>query len=164
MKTIGVPLPNTSAKIVDQETGLTDLPPGMVGELVIQGPQIMSGYLNRKEETKQMLRNGWLYTGDLAAIDEDGYFTVVGRKKEMILASGYNVYQAEIDQVLMSHPAVRECCTIGVPDPRRGETVKSFLVLDPGRQGGRHPGHTHPVLGGSTARLRRPHHREHPVD
>lgn len=92
----------------------------------------MKGYWNRPEATDEMIKDGWLYTGDLATMDEDGYFRIVGRKKDMILCSGYNVYPDEVDRALMAHPDVLEAATIGVPDERRGETVKSFIVLKPG--------------------------------
>ena len=94
----------------------------------------MAGYSNMPEETAETLIDGWLYTGDLAAVDEDGYHFIVGRKKELIVASGYNVYPDEVDRVLMEHPAVLEAATIGVPHRKRGETVKSFLVLEPGAE------------------------------
>lgn len=131
---IGVPLSSTDAKIVDMEDGTTELPTGKEGELILRGPQVMQGYWNKADETEQTLRNGWLYTGDLAIMDEDGFFFIVGRKKDMILCSGYNVYPDEIDRVLMAHPAILEAATIGVPDEKRGETVKSFVVLAPGEQ------------------------------
>ncbi|WP_246945211.1 long-chain-fatty-acid--CoA ligase [Bacillus pinisoli] len=126
---IGIPIPNTDAKIVDIATGEEDLPIGEVGELIIKGPQIMKGYLNMPEETAQTIRNGWLYTGDLAMMDADGFFYIVGRKKEMILASGYNVYPIEVEDVIYSHPSVLEAAVIGVPDEYRGETVKAIIVL-----------------------------------
>ena len=129
---IGVPFVETDSKIVDLETGTRDLPPGQDGELVIKGPQVMRGYWNKPEETALALRDGWLYTGDIARMDEDGYFFIVGRKKDMIIVSGYNVYPDEVDGVLMSHPSVLEAATIGVPDAQRGESVKSFVVLRPG--------------------------------
>ncbi len=131
--TIGVPVPSTEAKIVDAETGLDELPPGEAGELLLRGPQVMAGYWNRPDETDLAVRDGWLHTGDLATMDEDGFFTIVGRKKEMIDAAGYKVYPDEIDRLLMSHAAVLEAATIGVPDVKRGETVKSFIVVKPGR-------------------------------
>ncbi|HEY3280382.1 MAG TPA: long-chain fatty acid--CoA ligase [Gemmatimonadales bacterium] len=123
---IGVPLPDTDAKIVDVE--------GEAGELAIRGPQVMRGYWNKPDETAAMIRDGWLYTGDLARVDDDGYHYIVGRKKDMILCSGFNVYPDEIDRTLAGHPAVLEAATIGIPDERRGETVKSFIVLKAGRQ------------------------------
>jgi len=131
---IGIPLPNTESKVVDAEDGLTEMPPGQPGELIIKGPQVMQGYWNMPEETAQVLRDGWLYTGDLAVIDEEGYHRIVGRKKEMIVVSGFKVFPDEVDRVLMSHPAVLESATIGLPDPKRGERVKAFVVLKPGSE------------------------------
>ena len=128
---VGIPIPRTDMKVVDVETGRTELGLGEKGELCIRGPQVMAGYWNRPDETAATLRDGWLYTGDLARVDEDGYTFIVGRKKDMIVASGYNVYPDEVDNVLFSHPAVLEAATIGVPDEKRGETVKSFIVLKP---------------------------------
>lgn len=130
--TIGLPVVDTDCRIVDMESGMRDLPPGEAGELLIQGPQVMRGYWNKPAETANVLRDGWFSTGDLAVMDDDGFFRIVGRKKEMIDASGYKVYPDEVDRVLMSHPAVLEAATIGVPDEKRGETVKSFIVLRPG--------------------------------
>lgn len=130
--TVGMPLPGTDAKVVDMDDGEVELPPGQEGELILKGPQIMAGYWNRPDETAVTLKDGWLFTGDLAVMDSDGYFKIVGRKKDMILASGYNIYPDEIDRVLTDHPAVIEACTIGVPDEKRGETVKSFVVLAEG--------------------------------
>jgi len=131
---IGIPIPNTDAKIVDMDDGRTATPRGEIGELAIRGPQIMQGYWNMPEESAHALRDGWLYTGDLAVMDEDGFFRIVGRKKEMIVVSGYKVFPDEVDGVLMAHPAVLEAATIGLPDPKRGERVKSFVVLKPGAQ------------------------------
>jgi long-chain acyl-CoA synthetase len=129
---IGVPLPNTDCKIVDLETGTIELLPGEPGELIIKGPQVMKGYWNKPEETAMALRDGWLYTGDIATMDEDGYFYIVGRKKEMIIASGYNIYPIEVEEVIYQHPAVAEACVFGIPDPYRGETVKAAVVLKDG--------------------------------
>jgi long-chain acyl-CoA synthetase len=129
---VGIPFIETDSKIVDLETGTRDLPPGQDGELLIKGPQVMGGYWNRPDETALVLKDGWLFTGDIARMDEDGYFFISGRKKDMILVSGYNVYPDEVDAVLIAHPAVQETASIGVPDPKRGEVVKSFLVLKPG--------------------------------
>jgi long-chain acyl-CoA synthetase len=129
---IGVPLPNTDCRIVDVETGTIELPPGEPGELIIKGPQVMKGYWNKPEETAMALRDGWLYTGDIATMDEDGYFYIVGRKKEMIIAGGYNIYPIEVEEVIYQHPAVAEACVFGVPDPYRGETVKAAVVLKDG--------------------------------
>ena len=129
---IGIPFIETDSKIVDLETGTRDLPPGEDGELVIKGPQVMREYWNNPGETANVLRDGWLFTGDIARMDADGYFYIVGRKKDMIIVSGYNVYPDEVDGVLMRHPAVLEAASIGVPHEKRGESVKSFIVLRPG--------------------------------
>ena len=129
---IGVPFPDVEAKIVDLETGERDLPVGEVGELVLRGPQLMDGYYQQVDETARTLRNGWLYTGDIAKIDEDGYCYIVDRKKEMIDVSGYNVYPREVEEVLATHPAIMEAAAIGVPHPIKGEEVKAFVVLKPG--------------------------------
>jgi len=108
--------------------------PGEVGELVVRGPQVMRGYLNRPEETAQVLREGWLHTGDMARMDEDGFFYVVDRKKEMINVGGLKVFPREVEEVLYQHPAVREAAAVGVPDPARGEVVKAFVALKEGHQ------------------------------
>jgi len=131
---IGVPIPDTDARIVDVDKGTEDVEVGKEGELVVRGPQVMKGYWNKPDETAGMIRDGWIHTGDLAVVDDEGYFSIVGRKKDMILAAGYNIYPDEIDDVLMSHPSVLEAGTIGVPDPQRGETVKSFVVFKPGEK------------------------------
>jgi len=129
---IGIPFPDTDCKVVDLETGARELPVGEPGELLIKGPQVMAGYWKMPQETAGVLKDGWLGTGDIATIDKDGYHWIVGRKKDMILCSGYNVYPDEVDEVLMKHPAILEAATIGVPHERRGESVKSFVVLRPG--------------------------------
>ncbi|MDQ3429975.1 MAG: long-chain fatty acid--CoA ligase [Actinomycetota bacterium] len=129
---IGVPVPSTDSRVVDVETGLVEMPVGEPGELIVKGPQIMKGYLNMPKETVDALRDGWLYTGDMARMDEDGYFYIVDRKKDMILASGYNVYPREIEEVLFEHPDVSEAVAVGVPDEYRGESVKAFVVKKPG--------------------------------
>lgn len=129
---IGIPLPSTEVRIVDADDGITDQAIGEAGELIVKGPQIMQGYWGRPDETANMIRNDWLYTGDLATMDEDGFLRVVGRKKDMILASGYNVYPDEIDRVLTAHPKVFESCSIGMPDPKRGETIRAFVAPMPG--------------------------------
>lgn len=131
---IGLPFPDTDCKIVDIETGTRELPPGEVGELVIKGPQVMKGYWNRPEETAQTLRNGWLYTGDIATMDEDGYFRIVDRKKELVIVGGFNVYPREVEEVLYQHPKVYEAAVVGVKHPLRGEIVKAFIVLKEGEQ------------------------------
>ncbi len=126
---VGVPYPNTDLKIVDPVDGLKEVPSGEPGEIIVQGPQIMQGYLNRPDETGNVLKEGWLYTGDIGVMDKDGYLTIVDRKKDVIVASGFNVYPKEIDELLFAHPKILEACTIGVPHEYRGETVKSFVVL-----------------------------------
>lgn len=131
---IGIPIPATDARIVDLDSGTIELPIGQEGELLVRGPQVMPGYLNRPDETASALRDGWMHTGDLARMDGDGYFWICGRKKDMIITSGYNVFPDEIDRILVSHPKVMEAATIGVPDEKRGESVKSFVVLKPGQQ------------------------------
>jgi long-chain acyl-CoA synthetase len=131
---IGIPFPDTVSKIVDLETGEKEVPIGETGELVLRGPQVMKGYWNRPDETAETLRDGWLYTGDIAKMDEDGYTYIVDRKKEMILASGYNIYPREIEEVLYEHPKIKEAAAIGVPDKYRGETVKVFIVLKEGEE------------------------------
>ncbi|MCE5265021.1 MAG: long-chain fatty acid--CoA ligase [Deltaproteobacteria bacterium] len=130
--TVGVPLPSTDLKIVDLDTGTEAQPAGTAGEICIKGPQLMTGYYKKPEETKIALRDGWLYTGDIGFLDEDGHLTVVDRKKDMIVAGGYNIYPKEIDEVLFGHPKILEACAVGVPDEYRGETVKAFIVVRPG--------------------------------
>ena len=125
---IGVPVPSTDARIVDVGTGAQELPVGEPGELIIKGPQVMKGYWNMPEETEDTLKDGWLYTGDVARMDEDGYFYIVDRKKDMIVAGGYNVYPREIEEVLFEHEDVAEAVAIGIADEYRGETVKAFVV------------------------------------
>jgi long-chain acyl-CoA synthetase len=129
---IGLPVPGTDAKIVDQDLGGPALPPGKMGELVIRGPQVMAGYYNRPDDTADVLRNGWLYTGDIAYMDEDGYFFIVDRKKDLIISAGYNIYPREIDEVLHQHPKILEAVAVGVPCDARGEVVKAYIVTKPG--------------------------------
>jgi long-chain acyl-CoA synthetase len=131
--TIGLPLPDTEARIMDQATGREELAVGSVGELVVRGPQMFKGYFNNPEETARTLRGGWLYTGDLARRDRDGYFTIVDRKKDYIKTSGFLVFPAEVEEVLSSFPGVAEAAVIGVPDAERGEIVKALVVPRPGR-------------------------------
>jgi len=130
--TVGVPLPGTDLRIVNVEDGTSEMPAGEKGEVAFKGPQVMQGYYNRPEETAAVLKDGWLYTGDIGYVDEDGFLTLVDRKKDMIIASGYNIFPNEIDDVLFEHPKILEACTIGVPDAYRGETVKAFVVCKPG--------------------------------
>jgi long-chain acyl-CoA synthetase len=124
---VGLPLPGVDAKVVDEEG--KEVPLGEVGELIVKGPNVMKGYWNRPEETQKALKDGWLFTGDLARMDEDGYFYIVDRKKDMIIAGGYNIYPREVEEVLYGHEAVQEAAVVGVPDPYRGETVAAFIVL-----------------------------------
>ena len=129
---VGIPFPDTDVRIVDLETGTRDLPLGEAGELLVRGPQVMKGYWNQPEETAETLRDGWLHTGDIARMDEDGYLYIVERKKDLIIASGFNVYPREVEEVLYMHPAVQEAAAVGVPDAYRGESVKAFVVLRAG--------------------------------
>ncbi len=126
---VGVPIPNTLARIVDIEDGETEVPVGEIGEIVFQGPQLMKGYLGMPDETAKALRGGWLHSGDIGKMDEDGFFYVVDRKKDMVISGGYNVYPLEIEKVYLDHPKVAEVAAIGVPHPTRGEQVKLFIVL-----------------------------------
>ncbi len=131
---VGLPLPSIEAAILDPETG-KPVPIGEIGEIVVKGPNIMRGYWNREEETKAIFtEDGWMRTGDLGRMDEDGFFYVVERKKDMIIASGFNVYPREVEEVLFQHPDVAEAAVVGVPDEYRGETVAAFVVLKPGKK------------------------------
>lgn len=129
---IGLPYPDTECRIVDLETGLDEMPIGEEGELIIKGPQVMKGYWNRPEETNEVLRDGWLYTGDIAKMDQDGYFYIVDRKKDMVITGGYNVYPREVDEVLFEYPKVAEAVAIGLPDDYYGEVIKAYVVLHEG--------------------------------
>ncbi len=129
---IGFPIPDTDVRLVDVEKGETDVPDGQPGEIIMKGPTIMQGYWNNPSETAGQLKDGWLYTGDIATRDEDGYIFIVDRKKDMIIAGGFNIYPRDIDEVLFQHPKVAEAVAIGVNDKYRGETVKAFVVLKEG--------------------------------
>ncbi|MBI2755574.1 MAG: long-chain fatty acid--CoA ligase [Chloroflexi bacterium] len=129
---IGVPFPGTDAAVFDQETGTRRLGIGEVGELAVRGPQVMHGYWNRPEETAEVLRDGWLFTGDLVTVDADGYFSIVDRKKDVILSGGVNVYPRDVEEPLYRHPAVQEAVAVGLPDEYWGEAVKVYIVLKPG--------------------------------
>lgn len=129
---VGVPYPSTDMKIVDSTNAMHEMPTGEPGEILLKGPQVMKGYLNQPEETRKVLKDGWLHTGDVGFVDAFGYLTIVDRKKDVIVASGFNVYPKEIDELLFAHPKILEACTIGVPHEYRGETVKSYIVLKPG--------------------------------
>jgi long-chain acyl-CoA synthetase len=135
--TIGLPFPDTDQKIVDLETGTRELPIDAIGELCISGPQVMKGYWNKPEETANALRTDadgriWFHTGDVARMDEDGYTSIVQRKKDMIIVDGYNVYPSDVESVLYAHPAVRLAAVIGIPDTYHGEIVKACIALKPG--------------------------------
>ncbi|NJP36701.1 AMP-binding protein [Alkalicoccus luteus] len=130
---IGVPWPDTDVKVLSAETG-EDARPNEVGELMIKGPQVMKGYWNQPEATQASFREDWFLTGDMGYMDEEGFFYIVDRKKDMIIAGGFNIYPREVEEVLYEHEAIQEACVIGVPDPYRGETVKAFIVLKEGAQ------------------------------
>jgi len=130
--TVGIPMPDTDVKIVDIETGERELPTGEHGEILIKGPQIMMGYYKKPEETAKVLKDGWFFSGDIGCFDEDGYLKITDRKKDMIIAGGYNIYPVEVDGVLFDHPKILEACTIGVKDEYRGETVKAYVVTKSG--------------------------------
>jgi long-chain acyl-CoA synthetase len=129
---IGLPLPDVDCKIISLDDEVTELPPGEIGELVIKGPQVFKGYHNMPTETENTLRDGWLYTGDIARMDENGYFYIVDRKKELIKPGGYQVWPREVEEVIITHPKVLEVGVAGIPDPYRGETVKAWVVPKPG--------------------------------
>jgi long-chain acyl-CoA synthetase len=134
---VGVPIPNTRVEVValhpDENGEYAPMPVGEPGELVIYGPQVMKGYWNSPDETKRAINaRGGLHTGDIGRMDEDGYFYIVDRKKDLIIASGFNIVPREVEEVLFMHPKVVEAVVAGVPDVRRGETVKAYLVLKPG--------------------------------
>ena len=126
---IGVPVPGTEARVVDPATRVP-LPAGQVGELAIRGPQVMRGYWNRPQETEHVLKDGWLYTGDLVRMDEDGFFFIVDRKKDLIISAGMNVYPREVEEVLLTHPGVIEVAVVGAPSAVREEIVKAYIVAD----------------------------------
>ncbi len=130
--TIGLPLPDTDVRIVDPDNGLTDVPRGQIGEMLIRGPQVMLGYWNDADATGRTIRDGWLYTGDLAIEDEDGFFRIVDRKKDLIITSGFNVYPSEVEPVLRQFPGVADVAVIGVPNRERGEIVKAVIATKPG--------------------------------
>ncbi len=129
---IGLPFPDTDAKIVDIEKGEKEMPIGEPGELIVKGPQVMKGYWKRPDETSKVLRDGWLYTGDIAYMDNDGYFYIVDRKKEMIIVGGFNVYPREVEEVLIKHPKVKDAIVVGIEHPIKGEIVKAYVVLKEG--------------------------------
>jgi long-chain acyl-CoA synthetase len=129
---IGLPVSDTDIKIVDLVDGTKEIPVGEAGEVLVKGPQVTGGYYKMPEETANAIKDGWLFTGDIGKMDEEGYFYIVDRKKDMVIAGGYNIYPREIDEVLFEHPKVLEACAVGIPDPYRGETIKAFVVLKSG--------------------------------
>jgi acyl-CoA synthetase (AMP-forming)/AMP-acid ligase II len=129
MDSAGLPMNNTEQKIVDIETGKHELPTGEDGEIIIRGPQVMLGYWKAPEETAHTLRNGWIHTGDIGHLDADGYLYIVDRKKDMIKYKGFSIAPAELEAVLVEHPAVMETAVVGVPDEEAGEIPKAFVVL-----------------------------------
>ncbi|OHD69399.1 MAG: long-chain fatty acid--CoA ligase [Spirochaetes bacterium RBG_16_49_21] len=131
---IGIPFPDNDIRLVDVENGIEDVKQGEPGEIIMKGPLVMKGYWNNPEETAGQLRDGWLYTGDVAIRDEDGYIFIVDRKKDMIIAGGFNIYPREIDEVLYQNPKVAEAVSVGIPDEYRGETIKAYVVLKPGKE------------------------------
>ena len=131
---VGLPFPDNDVRIVDIDTGTIDMPLGEPGELLCKGPTVMKEYWNNPEETAKTLRDGWLSTGDIAYMDTDGHIFIVDRKKDMVLSSGFNVYPREIDELMYTHPKVLQACSFGIPDPKRGESLKLALVLKPGEE------------------------------
>ena len=131
---IGIPFPDNDVRLVDVQEGKEDVPQGQPGEIIMKGPLNMQGYWNNPQETAGQLRDGWLYTGDIAIKDEDGYIFIVDRKKDMIIAGGFNIYPREIDEVLFQHPKIQEAVSVGIADKYRGETVKAYIVLKPGEK------------------------------
>src|SRR5690606_4172894 len=129
---VGRPVPETEIQVVDLETGENVLPVGERGEVRVRGPQLMLGYRNKPEETRIALRNGWMYTGDIGYVDDEGFLFLVDRKKDMVIVGGYNVYPREVDEVLFNHPKIREAATVGKRDPRLGESLVAFVVLNAG--------------------------------
>ena len=125
---VGLPLPLTEVEIVDVETGTQKMTIGEAGEIRVRGPQLMAGYRNNLGETAEALRGGWLYTGDIGAVDADGYLAIRDRKKDLVIVSGYNVYPREVEEVLYRHPAIAEVAVIGESDPRKGERLCALIV------------------------------------
>jgi long-chain acyl-CoA synthetase len=125
---VGLPVPDTDCKIVDLVDGTKEMGLGESGEILLKGPQLTQGYYKKPEETAEAIRDGWFYTGDIGYMDDEGYLYIVDRKKDMIIAGGFNIYPRDIDEVLYEHPKIKEACAVGIPDPYRGETVKAFIV------------------------------------
>ena len=125
-------MPDTESRIVDLENGEKDVPIGEEGELIVKAPQVMKGYWNQQEMSDEAIRNGWLYTGDVVTMDEDGYFRVVDRKKDIIIVKGFNVSPTEIEKAICLHPKVEDAAVIGIPDDYRGEKIKAFVIIKAG--------------------------------
>jgi long-chain acyl-CoA synthetase len=130
--TVGLPLPGTDLRIVDAETGTRILTAGEAGEICFKGPQVMKGYYKKPEKSTAVLKEGWLFTGDIGFLDEDGYLTILGRKKDLIMVNGCMTYPGEIDEALLACPKVLDACAIGIPDDSRGEAIKAYVVLKRG--------------------------------
>jgi long-chain acyl-CoA synthetase len=131
---VGFPVAETEIQIVDLETGTKILPVNEAGEIRARGPQFTKGYRNRPEETTELIRDGWLYTGDIGYVDEEDYVFLIDRKKEMVIVGGYNVYPRQVDEILINHPKIVEAATIGKPHHRLGEVIVAFVVLKNGEQ------------------------------
>ncbi|HET6548492.1 MAG TPA: AMP-binding protein, partial [Solirubrobacter sp.] len=129
---IGTPIRGVEMRVVDEQGA--EVPQGQVGEIAIRGHNVMKGYWNRADATEEVMRDGWFHSGDMATVDEDGYFFIVDRKKDMIIRGGYNVYPREVEEVLYEHPAVSEAAVVGVPDESMGEEVGAAVVLKDGAQ------------------------------
>jgi long-chain acyl-CoA synthetase len=132
--TIGIPFPDVEWKIMDLAQGKDEMPLGEAGEIVVRCPELMTGYLNQPEMTEKTLRDGWLYTGDIGVMDEQGFVTIVDRKKDLVIVSGFNVFPSEIDEVLHQHPQVAEAVAVGLPHPKKGEYIKAYVVAKAGQK------------------------------
>jgi long-chain acyl-CoA synthetase len=130
---VGLPISDVQVRIVDADTGQRDLPPNEIGEIALTAPQLMLGYWGRQDATAEILRDGWLYTGDLGYMDDDGYLFIVDRKKDVIKPAGFQVWPREVEEVIAKHPAVAEVAVAGVRDEYQGEAVKAFVVLREGQ-------------------------------
>ena len=151
---IGIPVIGTDVRLVDLEKGREDVTSGEPGEMIIKGPTVTKGYWNKPEETAMQIQDGWLHTGDIAIQDDEGYFFIIDRKKDMIIAGGFNIYPREIDEVLHQHPKIQAAVFVGIPDSYRGETVKAFVVT---KNGGRcHGRGDHRLLPGKASPTRSP--------